>query len=131
MILFMFTISPDLCPLASDTDLTLPTLPQETMSGSNGLWGDITQHIRRKRTDKGSSEADRVSRNQQAVFQNRLMRGEVPIPFKTNLEPKETSLNPRDLFHPKKGSDEGRRDYVTGVDRRDTLQITAQLETKT
>ena len=72
-----------------------------------------------------------MSRNQQAAFQNRLKCGEVQIPLKTNLEPKETSLNPRDLFHPKKGNDGGGRDYVTGVDRRDTLQVTAQLETRT
>ena len=121
MILFMFTISPDSCPSTSETDLTLPTLPQWTMSGSNGLWGDITRHIRKKRTGKGSSEADRVFRNQQAAFQNRPKRGEAQIPLKTNLEPKETPLNPRDLFHPKKENDEGRRDCVIGVDRRDTL----------
>ena len=131
MILFMFTISPDSCPLTSETGLTLLTLPQPTMSGSNDLWGDITRHIRRKRTGRDSSGADRVPRNQQAAFQNRLKRGEVQIPLKTNLEPKEMPLNPRDLFHPKKENDEGKRDYVTGVDRRDTLQLTARLETKT
>ena len=129
--MFMFTISPDSCPLTSETDLTLPTLPQRPMSGSNGLWGDITRHIRKKRTGKGSSEADRVFRSQQAAFQNRLKCGEVLIPLKTNPEPKETPLSPRDLFHPKKGNNEGKRDYVTGVDRRDTLQLIAQLETKT
>ena len=95
------------------------------------MWGDITRHTKRRRTGKGSSGTGRVSRNQQAAFQNRLKRGEVQIPLKTNLEPKETPLNPRDLFHPKKGNDEGKRDYVTGVDKRDTLQLTAQLETKT
>ena len=131
MILSMFTISPDSCPLTSETDLTLPTLPQPTMSDSNDLLGGITRHIRKKRTGKGSSGTDRVSRNQQAAFQNRLKCGEVQIPLKTNPEPKEMPLNPRGLFHPKKENDKGRRDYATGVDRRDTLQLTAQSETRT
>ena len=109
----------------------LLTLPQRLTPGTSGLWVDIIQRIRRKQTDRSSSGADRVSRNQQVAFQNRLKHGEVQIPLKTNPEPKETPLNPRDLFHPKKGNNEGRRGYVTGVDRRDTLQLTAQSETKT
>ena len=132
MILFMFTISPDSCPLTSETDLTLPTLPQRPMSGSNGLWEDITRHTRKKRTDKGSSEADRVSRNQQAAFQNRLKRGEVQIRLKTRIGPQETPRvqNLRDLFRLKKEKGAEKKDYVIGADRKDTLHLTVLLETK-
>ena len=131
MILFMSTISQDSCPMTFETELTLLTPRQTPIPGTNDSFVATTQHTKRKRTGRDSSGVDRTPRNQQAARQFRLKRGEVQIPLKTNPEPKETSLNPRDLFHPKKGSDEGRRDYVTGVDRRDTLQVTAQSETKT
>ena len=133
MILFTFIISQDSCLMTFETELTLLTPHQIAMPGISGLFVVTTQHIRRKRTGRGSSGVDRAPRNQQTARQFRLKRGEVQIRLKTRIGPQETPLAPnlRDLFRLKKGKGEGGKDCATGVDRRPILHLIVLLETKT
>ena len=133
MILSTFIISPGSCLMTFETELTLLTPRQTPIPGTNDSFVATTQHTKRRRTGRDSSEADWVPRNQQTAHQFRLKRGGVQICLKTRPKLKETSWaqNPRDLFHLKRGKDEGGKDCATDVDRRVTLHLTAQSETKT